>query len=157
MSRVSLRWLLGLATAFLGLWLVKYLSESEMRRLDKEVDRLCAIDGGMRIFETVRLSPNKFSQYGPPLVPEGRDDTGYGYFMRYEGKNLDGPRQAPGARLVRNQAQVVRTEDGKVMAESVIYTRGGGYWLEGVPGIGHGKNCPDPGSLDVRARVLLKE
>jgi hypothetical protein len=139
------------------LWLVKYFSETEMRRLDKEVDRLCAIDGGMRIFETVSLPANKFNEYGRPLVPGGKDDTGFGYFVRGETKTLSGPGQAPGARLVRDLTQVVRTDDAKVIAERVIYVRGGGYWLEGVPGIGRGKNCPDPEPLDLRARVFIKE
>ena len=140
-----------------ALWLVKYFSETEMRRLDKEVDRLCAIDGGMRIFETVTLPATKFSDSGRPLVPNGQDTIGFGYFVRGEVKTLSGPGQAPGARLIRDVTQVVRTSDNKVIAERVIYVRGGGYWLEGVPGIGRGKNCPDPDSLDVRSRVFIKE
>ena len=140
-----------------ALWLVKYFSETEMRRLDKEVDRLCAIDGGMRIFETVTLPAAKFSQSGRPLLPSGQDDAGFGYFVRGEAKTLSGPGQAPGARLIRDMTQVVRSKDDRVIAERVIYVRSGGYWLEGVPGIGQGKNCPDPESLDVRAKVFSKE
>ncbi len=29
-----------------------------------EVDRLCAIDGGLKIYETVSLPPEKFNEYG---------------------------------------------------------------------------------------------
>ncbi len=140
-----------------ALWLVKYFSETEMRRLDKEVDRLCAIDGGLHIFETVTLPSAKFSEYGRPLVPSGHDDIGFGYFVRGEAKTLSGPGQAPGARLIRDMTQVVRSSDDKVVAEQVIYVRGGGYWLEGIPGIGRGKTCPDPDSMDIRAKVFNKE
>lgn len=140
-----------------ALWLLKYYSETEMRRLDKEVDRLCAIDGGMRIFETVALPATKFSKYGRPLVPSGQDDTGFGYFVQGEAKTLSGPGQAPGARLIRDLTQVVRSKDDRVIAQRVIYMRSGGYWLEGVPGIGHGKTCPDPESMDIRANVFIRE
>ncbi len=35
------------------------------RQLDAEVDRLCAIDGGVRVYETVTLPPDKFDEkYG---------------------------------------------------------------------------------------------
>lgn len=37
---------------------------SEKARLDKEVDRLCAIDGGIKVYETVLLPPDKFNQWG---------------------------------------------------------------------------------------------
>ena len=34
-------------------------------QLDAEVDRLCAIDGGIRVYETVTLPPDKFDKkYG---------------------------------------------------------------------------------------------
>lgn len=148
---------IALGVAIGTLWLVKYFSETEMRRLDKEVERLCAIDGGMRILETVKLPATMFDEYGRPLVPSGQDDTGFGYFVRGATKTLAGPGQAPGARLIRDITQVVRSKDDKVIAERVIYVRGGGYWLEGVPGIGRGKNCPDPDSMDIRAEVFKKE
>jgi len=158
MSRTSRNWLIGIAAAVLVVWLVKYASESEMRRLDKEVDRLCAIDGGIRIYETVKLPASSFNQFGQPAVPQGgKDDKRFGYFVRGESKTLAGPGQPPGARLLRDQTQVVRTEDGKVIAEIVIYTRGGGYWLEGVPGIGKGKNCPTLYRADFYQKVFIRE
>ena len=33
-------------------------------QLDDEVKRLCAIDGGVRVYETVTLPPEKFNQWG---------------------------------------------------------------------------------------------
>jgi hypothetical protein len=52
---------------------------------------------------------------------------------------------------------VIRTGDGKVIAEVVWYTRSGGYWLEGLPGVGHGRNCPGPYPADFERRVFIKE
>jgi hypothetical protein len=158
MTKSSRNWLLGIGTVVLLVWLTKYFSEAEMRRLDKEVDRLCAIDGGVRIYETVRLPASKFHELGQPLVPQGgKDDTGFGYYKRLQTITLEGPGQAPGAQLIRNQSQVIRTGDGKVIAEVVWYTRSGGYWLEGLPGVGHGRNCPGPYPADFERRVFIKE
>jgi hypothetical protein len=65
MTKSLRNFVIGLAAVVAGLWFVRFVSESEMRRLDKEVARLCAIDGGMRIFETASLCAMKFSDYGP--------------------------------------------------------------------------------------------
>ena len=36
--------------------------------LDAEVKRLCAIDGGIKVYEKVKLPANKFDQYGRILI-----------------------------------------------------------------------------------------
>lgn len=69
------------------LWLVKYVSESEMRLLDKEVDRLCAIDGRSVIYETVKLPASKFNSCEQPRAPQSdKDDTGFGYYIQGRSK-----------------------------------------------------------------------
>ncbi|UJP03539.1 MAG: hypothetical protein LZF85_03550 [Nitrosomonas sp.] len=37
---------------------------TEKARLDREVDRLCAIDGGIKVYETVVLPADKFDKSG---------------------------------------------------------------------------------------------
>lgn len=141
-----------------ALWLVKYVSETELRRLDKEVDRLCAIDGRSVIFETAKLPANKFDASGRVLIPtSGKDDTNFGYYVSIDETNLAGPGQAPGARLLRTVYRVVRSADNKVMAEHLFYTRGGGNWLEGAPGGDNGKSCPGVVPAGFRERVFIKE
>ena len=141
-----------------ALWLVKYFSETEMRRLDKEVDRLCAIDGRSVVYETVKLPADKFDADGRVLIPtSGRDDTNFGYYVSLEQETLAGPGQAPGARLLRTVYRVVRSTDHKVMAEHLFYTRGGGNWLEGAPGGDDGKSCPGVVPIRFRERVFIKE
>jgi hypothetical protein len=158
MTKTLRNGLIATGVLVLGVWLVKYFSETEMRRLDKEVDRLCAIDGRSVIYETVKLPASKFNSYGQPMVPDNNtDDTGFGYFIQFDERTLAGPGQAPGARLLRTQLQVIRTADRKVIAEHIYYTRGGGYWLEGVPGVGHGKACPGPVPMDFEKRIFIKE
>jgi hypothetical protein len=120
-------WFLLAAAVF---WAVKYASESEMRRLDKEVDRLCAIDGGSFIYEVARLPDVKFNEHGQPRLPVGADETGFGYFDRGTTQLLSGPYDhLQGASLKRYETQIVRTSDGKVLAKRVVYNRSGGDWL----------------------------
>ena len=152
------KWLAGIGFVVVALWIVKFFSETEMRRLDKEVGRLCAIDGRSVIYETVKLPPDKFNQWGQPMVPQGgKDDTGFGYFVEMSTKTLAGPGQAPGARLIRDEWRVIRQSDGRVIAERISYTRGGGYWLEGFPGVGHGTNCPERMPVGVLNQIFFKE
>ena len=140
------------------LWLVKYFSETEMRRLDKEVDRLCAIDGRSVIYEAQKLPASKFRPDGQPIIPPyGKDDTGFGYFVKSESKTIAGPGQAPGARLIRRSYQVIRTSDSKVIAEETHYNRSGGNFLEGVPGIRDGRICPNYEPTNFLRKVFIRE
>ena len=138
---------------------LKYLNEFELRRLDKEVDRLCAIvHGGIKVYETVTLPKEKFNQYGQPLVPQGgREDLGFGYYIVNEDQHVAGVREAPGARLTRHVSRIVRTQDGKVLGEQVWYGRDGGDFLEGgmlTPAIGH--DCPPGVGWEFPKRVLIQ-
>lgn len=158
MTRTARNWVIGIGVAVLGLWLVKYVSEIEMRRLDREVDRLCAIDGRSVIYETVRLPISRFNEYGQPMVPQGgKDDTGFGYFIQLETHVLFSAGPEPAARLTQDVFQIIRTADRRVLAEHINYNRSGGQWLAGMPGIGSGRNCPQPAPADLRQRVFLKE
>ena len=42
---------------------------TEKARLDREVKRLCAIDGGITVYETVKLPAERFDGYGQIRVP----------------------------------------------------------------------------------------
>ena len=157
MNSTLRKWLLGTAAAVLAVWTWKYASESELRRLNKEVDRLCAIDGRSVIYETVKLPADRFEKNGRSLVPYGKDDIGFGYYYVLSRETLAGPGQAPGARLLRYTYRIVRTSDKKVIAEVVNYVRSGGNWLEGIPGGADGKSCPPPVPMDFNEQVFVKE
>jgi hypothetical protein len=71
-----------------ALWLAKYFSETELRRLDKEVDRLCAIDGRSVIYEAQKLPASRFQPNGrAPIPPNDKDDVGFGYFVKGRAKH----------------------------------------------------------------------
>jgi hypothetical protein len=156
MNTTRRKWLIGVcAVLAIGGW--KYASESEMRRLDKEVDRLCAIDGRSVIYETVKMPADRFNEHGQSKVPYGKDEIGFGYYYKLSSESLAGPGQAPGARLMRDHYRVVRVIDSKVIAEHILYARSGGQWLEGVPGVGRGKLCPGPVPMNFNEQVFAKE
>lgn len=112
---------------------------SEKDRLDAEAKRLCAIDGGIKVFETVTLPPERFHPNGVPLISD-KDDKGLGYFLTASQKNLKANFDTP--TLFRHEYQVIRSGDQKVIAKSVVYRRGGGSWWDGLME-GDGFTCPE--------------
>lgn len=126
-------------------WLIPLLivvinvSGCEKVRLDEEVRRLCAIDGGVKVYETVILPAERFDKYGVVHIPlkemaTPKDD----YF--YEQKVTYLARGNP--ELWRTHFRIVRRTDGMVLGESISYTRRGGD----IPGPWQASSlvCPNP-------------
>ncbi len=121
---------------------------TEKDRLDREVKRLCAIDGGIKVYETVPLPPDKFNKYGQINFyrpTQGENTLGKDYLFKretyyYKQGNPD---------LFRLHTQIFRRSDGKLLGESVFYKRGGGD----IPGPWHGTSymCPE---LSVKTDIL---
>ena len=102
-----------------------------------EVDRLCKQDGGLRVYETVTLPAKKFDNYGVVRIPSKQDAKPQDeyYYEQISNYHRDG-----NPKITRTQHRIVRRSDGRVLGESVRYSRGGG-WL---PGPWHGSSymCP---------------
>ncbi|MBA3771783.1 MAG: hypothetical protein H0X13_04665 [Ramlibacter sp.] len=101
--------------------------ERAKTRLDREVDRLCAIDGGVHVYETVELSKENFGpdgevfpQYRGLPLEKGRYSTHY-YFRPEEKVLISGTPS-----LYRFSFAIVRQADRRVMGEQVSYVRRGG-------------------------------
>jgi len=119
--------------------------ETEKNRLDQEVRRLCAKDGGVKVYETVKLPAEQFDQYGRPQfgregglqIPSKKDATKSDeYYYVWETVYLTkGGATADDyeLRIWRDNYKVIRSSDGKVLGESVSYTRRG----DGFPGPWH--------------------
>ena len=102
--------------------------EREKHRLDEEVRRLCAKDGGVKVYETVNLPPDKFDRYGNVKIPDiekAKESDKYYYVSEmvylYGGKTS----QDYEARIWRNHYKIIRRSDNKVLGEYVSYTRRG--------------------------------
>ncbi|KAB2310385.1 hypothetical protein F8A87_08555 [Betaproteobacteria bacterium SCN2] len=107
--------------------------------LDAEVKRLCAIDGGVKVYETVKLPADKYSRYTQKLTTMPyqnlKDDDEY-YVVWEVAKLREG---SPSLR--RDQFQIVRRFDSKLLGETVSYARRGGD----MPGPWHESSfrCPE--------------
>jgi hypothetical protein len=126
---------------------------AQKAELDREVDRLCAIDGGVHIYEVVRLPKEDFGpdgtvfpQYRTQLFTAGR--YGPGYVGRIANKVLVDGNPA----LQRINSKIVRKADDKVLGEVVIYRRSGG---DG-PGLAERSqySCPTGPNLDAERQVF---
>jgi len=93
--------------------------------LDDEVRRLCAIDGGVKVYETVTLPPDKFDRYGKPnfRIPSKeylrpQDEYFYTLDILYFRKG--------NPEISREHIKLFRRSNGKLLGEAVYYGRGGG-------------------------------
>lgn len=141
----------------LGLMAMAGCSTVSQRQLDAEVDRLCAIDGGLKIYETVRLPPEKFNEYNQVnFYRRDRDENALGpeYVWKYETRYLHpggDPKANP--RMRRVHIRLFRRSDGHLLGESVYYSRYGGdprFLAEysGAPESHY--SCPKKGTGEVR-------
>lgn len=107
---------------------------------DAEVKRLCAIDGGIKEYETVKLPADKFNEWGQPNFydpTEGENALGPEYIFRSKTIVL----REGDPTIVRHHHEVVRRSDNKKLGHSTSYGRGGGD----LPGPWHPSSfgCPE--------------
>lgn len=95
----------------------------EKDRLDAQVREMCAKDGGMKVYEQVRLPPTSFDEFGEARVPyKSFVQLTDSYF--YESETTYFQRGNP--EMWRTRYLLMRQSDGKVLGESVVYLRRGG-------------------------------
>lgn len=109
--------------------------------LDAEVRRLCAVDGGVTVYEKVELAPEKFDKNGKVHVP-AKDKAGpndeyyFEWDMHYYRKG-----EYEDAAMWRSEQRIVRKLDQKVLGKSIQYARRGGD----IPGPWHPSSFTCPG------------
>ena len=121
---------------------------TEKDRLDREVKRLCAIDGGIKVYETVRLPAERFEKDGSIYIPARQtakleDEYYYDYLKNYITRG--------NPEMWRSHAKVYRRSDGKLLGEVVSYARRGGD----VPGPWHESSFRCPQNKD--SGYLMKQ
>jgi hypothetical protein len=93
--------------------------------VDAEVKRLCAIDGGVKVYETVKLPTDRFDQWGQINFyqpTQGENALGPEYVYRSVSLSL---RQGD-PDLRKDHVQIFRRSDMKLFGEVTTYVRGGG-------------------------------
>jgi hypothetical protein len=110
----------------------------EKDQLDNEVRSLCAKDGGERVFEQVRLAAENFDESGFINFYRRMSKDPLGQDFIFESR-MDYYRKG-NPEMWRNYYRVIRKNDGKVLGESVSYSRRGGD----LPGPWHESSfgCP---------------
>lgn len=95
--------------------------------LDAEVRRLCAIDGGVKVYETVALPPEMLDEHGRlrirvPFKEQGASAGPYFYEIEYK-TLVEG-----NTRLRRTESRIIRSDDRKILGVRVTYGQDGGSW-----------------------------
>lgn len=121
-------------------------------QLDAKVKRLCAIDGGIKVYETVRLPAERFDKYGGIRIPlQSEIKPSDEYYLEWKVDHLlDG---SPSMR--RDHFLAHRKSDGKLLGEAISYSRRGGD----MPGPWHESSfrCPpDADDQDLMLRIFIK-
>jgi hypothetical protein len=120
--------------------------------LDREVKRLCAIDGGIKVYETVKLPKERFDKYGQIRVPakwlaKPEDEYYYESSTNYLIKG--------NPELWQSHYKLYRAHDNKLLGESIGYARVGGD----MPGPWHHSSfsCPEKADItDVKKQIFIK-
>lgn len=132
-----------------------FLTGCEKARIDQQVKELCAKDGGVRVYETVKLPPDRFDQWGilKTYNPTKNENAlGPDYIYKWErqyihrGEPTLNPEELAAA---RDWIQIVRKSDKKVLGEVVRYYRAGGD-LPG-PWMPSSYECPPAKDANVTA------
>jgi len=128
--------------------------------LDREVKRLCEIDGGVRVYETVTLPPDKFDKkYGQINFyrpTQGENALGQDYIYKWDihyYKKGDPSRQgAHVTAMKRDHIKILRKLDMKLLGEFVLYTRGGGDF----PGPWMPSSYRCPSAIEASSSMLMQ-
>ena len=124
-----------------GLAGLLWLAVGEKWLADRQVRKLCAKDGGVRVYETVRLPAEKFDELKRVnfvLPDRSRAKPADDYFRETDRHYYKQGR----LNVSRIKHQIIRRSDEKVLGESIRYGRAGGD----LPGPWHYSSfkCPDP-------------
>jgi hypothetical protein len=107
-------------------------------RLDEEVRQLCAKDGGIKVYEAVKMPATMFDELGVVIVPDATEKRPLGsrYILEEDTKYY----RKGNPSLRREHAEIIRSSDHKVLGEFTSYHRVGGDW----PGPWHDSTfvCP---------------
>ncbi|MFY9328081.1 MAG: hypothetical protein WAO76_08705 [Georgfuchsia sp.] len=140
--------LLGMVVILGWLWLLA----GRTLLMDQEVKRLCAIDGGIKVYETVKQPAEKFNEYGQInfYKPDSAEPLGHDYIFKLD---MDYSKTGnPSMRRVHYR--VFRRSDNLLLGESISYHRVGGD----MPGPWHESSfhCPkDAGDIPLLTQVFV--
>ena len=116
-----------------------WLTVGERWVVDNRVKELCEKDGGVNVYESISLPPEKFNKWGSInfYVPtEGENALGDEYIFKRNRILLK--EEEPS--IIKVHTMIIRRKDMRLLGESTFYKRSGG----GLPGpwFNSGYGCP---------------
>lgn len=128
------------------------LTGCEKARLDQQVKELCAKDGGIKVYETVKLPAERFDQWGmvKPYDPtQGEHTLGPEYVFKSDVRYFK--RGSP--EMWSTHIQIFHRESNKLLGESIRYSRRGGD----LPGPWHESSfaCPRDAGQELLIRSVF--
>lgn len=99
---------------------------------DWRVDQMCAVDGGVKVYEKVELPTEKFNKWGQPnfYKPTQKENAlGPEYVYRWKRKYYQSGNPVLTSleiAMARDWVQIIRKSDMKILGEVVRYYRAGG-------------------------------
>ncbi len=109
---------------------------------DRQVRELCAKDGGVKVYETVKLPSSRFDQFGQLRIPSKQNVKPEDEYL-YESSTTYTRNGNP--EMWKSHYRVYRQLDGKLLGESVSYSRRGGD----MPGPWHESSFGCPRNADI--------
>ena len=125
---------------------------------DADVDRLCALDGGVVVNETVELPSSAFDKYGFPkfaTFTAGKSDLGPDYAIQQEFNIIAGSPASSGPYITKRVYGISRKADGHLLGRWVHYARVGGD-IAGTTLLPSGHECARP-KQDLIKMIFKKE
>ena len=114
------------------------------------VDRMCKVDGGATVYETVLVSKEKYKDVIEGIVTSEKITPTDKYHLKTEYYYYRTGQPV----IERFHDKIVRISDGKILAEYVFYLRLGGNF----PGPWHGSSYSCPQDVpNIISLVFLKE
>lgn len=107
--------------------------------LDHQVREMCAKDGGIKVYETVELTPDLLDWAGRVWIPfKDEEVESDKYYMELEKYYL----RKTNPQIVCSTYRIIQKRDEKILGESIFFSRRG----SGLPGPWHNNKftCPDP-------------
>lgn len=140
-------------------FLVMPLTGCERYALDRQMEELCKKDGGVKVYETVTLSPAEYDAVFNYVIKHKTQEDYYGPEYRYVSirKHLVGSENSAErgrGELIHIYSALYRQADNRLLGESVWYARGGGdlFTFGFQPS---SKSCPRPRS-DLAQSIFVK-
>lgn len=122
---------------------------TEKDRLDREVKRLCAIDGGIKVYETVQLPKERFEKDGSIYIPAkwlAKPEN------EYFSESVTSYLIKGNPELLQLRSYIYRKSDNQLLGESILYVRRGGD----LPGPWHPSSFSCPQSKDLSRRIFFQ-